>query len=321
MSISMNVESVIIVGSGPAAYSAAIYCKKYKPLILAGDYSSSTQYPGGQLTTTTAVDNYPGFPEGIQGPELVSMFEEHATAHARKENLWVSSITKDEDHFILRTIEGNFITKAVIVATGSVANKLIVPGVDKLWQRGISACATCDGWLFSEQIVMVVGGGDTAMEEVQYLSNIAKKVILVHRSDKFRARPDLLNKIREIENVEIIEWAVLVEAKGETKLSSVIIQNTQSKETQEIPVEGLFFAIGHTPSTGFLKTLQEETKTAILASDGYIKANKKTMETEIKGLYAAGDVQDNRYRQAITAAYSGMLAGESVASWLDTQNQ
>ncbi|KAI5157096.1 thioredoxin reductase (NADPH) [Nematocida parisii] len=318
MSISVNTESVIIIGSGPAAYSASIYASKYKPLILAGDYTSSTQFPGGQLTTTTDVDNYPGFPSGIAGPDLASLFNKHAQEYARIRELWVNSISQDEGYFVLSTKEGIFRSKAVIIATGSVAKKLNAPGVDKYWQSGISACATCDGWAFSGRVVVVIGGGDTAMEEVQYLSQIASKVILVHRSETFRARPDLLSKIRNLPNVEIITWSVLVEAKGDnTSLSSVVIKNVKTEEITEVATDGLFFAIGHDPSTSFLKSLEQETGKRILANDNYVLTNKNSMQTEIEGLYAAGDVQDNKYRQAITAAYSGMVAGQSATEWLD----
>ncbi|KAI5146791.1 uncharacterized protein NESG_01353 [Nematocida ausubeli] len=319
MSISVNTESVVIIGSGPAAYSAAIYASKYKPLILAGDYERTSQFPGGQLMTTTAVDNYPGFAEGITGPELADLFKNHAEEHARTKQLWVNSVQKDDGYFVISTSQETFRSKAVIIATGSVAKKLSAPGVDALWQNGISACAVCDGWMFSGKIVMVIGGGDTAMEEVQYLAKIASKVILVHRSETFRARPDLLSKVKTISNVEIHTWSVLVEAKGKEYLESVIIKNTKTGKETELQVGGLFFAIGHDPSTAFLKSLEEETGASLLASDSYIQTDKETMQTAIEGLYAAGDVQDNKYRQAITAAYSGMLAGQSTTQWLDSQ--
>ncbi|KAH9386622.1 thioredoxin reductase (NADPH) [Nematocida major] len=319
MAISVNIESVVIIGSGPAAFSAAIYTSRHRPLILAGDYSSSSQHPGGQLMTTTGVDNYPGFPEGIEGPQLVEVFKAHAEKHARVEELWVKSVSKENDCFLLSTSEGVIRSKGVIVATGSVARKLDTLGVSDFWQKGISACATCDGWLFTDKVVVVIGGGDTAMEEVQYLSLIAKKVVLVHRSETFRARPDLLSKIRGLENVEILPWSVLVEAVGGKTLENVMVKDVRTGEIAKITAEGLFFAIGHDPSTSFLESLQQETGKPILLDGGYIGANKESMQTAVEGLFAAGDVQDHKYRQAITAAYTGMLAGQSLSSWLDSK--
>ncbi|KAI5180647.1 thioredoxin reductase (NADPH) [Nematocida sp. AWRm80] len=316
MSVSLNVEPVIVIGSGPAAYSAALYLKEHSPLVLAGDYSNPGQYPGGQLTTTTEVDNYPGFPDGIQGNDLAEIFKNHAIeqGNARVENVWVSSIDKEENEFILHTNDRVYRAKSVIIATGSVANRLYVKGTkdDEYWQKGISACAVCDGWLFTGKKVLVIGGGDTAMEETQYLSKVASEVILIHRTDKFRARPDLLERISNIPNVTIKKWYTLKEAKGNETLQEVVLQNEQTKEEETLEVQGLFFAIGHTPSTSFLQTLN----TGLLDETGYIITNKETMETTVPGLFAAGDVQDKVYRQAITAAYSGMLAGTSAHKWI-----
>ncbi|KAI5184527.1 thioredoxin reductase (NADPH) [Nematocida homosporus] len=312
-------ESVVIIGSGPAAYSASLYLQDHKPLILAGNFTNTQkQYPGGQLTTTLGVDNYPGFLDKT-GPELVALYQEHVKqAQVRTKNAWVCGIEQDKDRFFVHTKEeGTIMAKAVIIATGSVAKRLYVKGTNdhELWQKGISACATCDGWLFADEIVMVIGGGDTAMEEVLYLAGVAKEVILIHRSETFRARPDLFWEVSHLPNVTIRYWTVLEEAHGEASLTSVTVRNLQTQELEEIPVSGLFFAIGHTPSTEFVQEFPN-----LLDSNGYIITNPKTMETAVEGLFAAGDVQDFVYRQAVTAAYSGMIAGQSAQRWLEQMN-
>ncbi|KAI5172537.1 thioredoxin reductase (NADPH) [Nematocida sp. LUAm3] len=316
MSLSVNRESVIIIGSGPAAYSASVYLKEHSPLVLSGNYSDPSQYPGGQLITTTGVDNYPGFID-IQGPELANAFKDHAlSVGVRVKEIWVTEVSQEEEGFIVKTKEeGELRAKILIIATGSVAKRLYAKGCgDKeLWQKGISACATCDGWLFTDQDIMVVGGGDTAMEEVLYLSQIAKSVTLIHRSDAFRARPDMLHKVKSLKNVQILVWKVLEEACGEEVLEEVVIKDVRTNEKEKIKVNGLFFAIGHTPSTSFLSNLPE-----LLDENGYIITDKETMQTKIKGIYAAGDVQDFKYKQAITAAYSGMLAGVSASKDIRT---
>lgn len=321
MSITINKEKAVIIGSGPAAYSAGVYLKEFHPLVLAGSDTESSQYPGGQLNTTTAVDNYPGF-SGMQGPELSTLFKDHAVKEgARVKPIWATKITPTQDGILIHTREeGTIITEAVIIATGSYAKRLYVKGTGdtELWQKGISSCATCDGWIFYDKTVMVIGGGDTAMEEVLYLSSIAGKVILIHRTDKFRARADLLKKVESMEKVEIRRWTVLEEAYGEEKLEGVIVKNVKTQEKEEVKLDGLFFAIGHTPNTQLLSEANESLpgERKLLSKTRYVIANNQ-METAVEGIFAAGDVQDSVYRQAVTAAYTGMVAGRSAANWLN----
>ncbi|KAI5192525.1 thioredoxin reductase (NADPH) [Nematocida sp. AWRm77] len=320
MSMDTETHSAVIIGSGPAAYSAALYLEKHSPLMLAGNSPDATQFSGGQLCTTTEVDNYPGYPSGIQGPDLVENFVSHAQQkNISSESAWVEGIVKEKDHFLLYAGDKTYKCKSVVVATGSVANRLYVKGTHdgEFWQRGISACATCDGWRFGGADVMVIGGGDTAMEEVLYLASMARKVVLIHRSESFRARPDKLQQVRETENVEIKTWRVLKEARGteEDGLTHAVLENPKTKEEEVVSVTGMFFAIGHTPNSDFMKSLGVE-----LDKEGYVKTDKRTMQTSVEGVFAAGDVQDHRYRQAITAAYSGMVAGRACTEWLDNNN-
>lgn len=315
---SPNAEAVVIIGSGPAGYTAALYAEAHFPLLIEGDYVTSSQYPGGQLTTTTDVDNFPGFECGIQGPELARRFREHALL-GDKLRIVAGTVTKMESAgglFLLHTTEGTYKARSVIVATGAAAKRIDVKGTgdDELWQKGISACATCDGWLFKDRIVAVIGGGDTAMEEVMYLSGLAKRVLLVHRRDKFKARPDLLSKVRSNPKVAIREFAVLKEARGSDRLQSIVLQNVKTGEEEEVDVDGLFFAIGHSPSTDFLPRDEFD-----LDSDGYLKTDPRTMETSVKGVFGCGDVQDKIYRQAITAAASGCIAALSAMAFLENR--
>ncbi|EOB15596.1 Thioredoxin reductase [Nosema bombycis CQ1] len=307
------VENVIIIGSGPAAYSAALYCKSTNPLILRGGYIGANG-PGGQLTTTTTVDNYPGFPKGVQGPDLMDMMYKHADNYGIRQTMeTVENVKKEGDNFLVHTDEGVYETRAVIVATGACAKRMYVPGTNdgELWQKGISACAVCDGFFFKDKIVCVIGGGDTAMVEAEHLSHIAKKVIVIHRRNEFRARPDNVEKVRKIPNVEYMTPFNLQSAHGEGKLEYIKLKNALNDEFVDLKVDGMFFGIGHLPNTSFLK----ENMSHIMDDLNYIVADS-SMSTKENGLFACGDVIDKVYRQAVTSAGMGCLAGIQATEYI-----
>lgn len=316
----MDVKDVVIVGSGPAAYSCAIYLKKHRPVLVEGGYIGNNG-PGGQLTTTTLVDNYPGFPDGISGPDLVDLMAKHAAATTVSETVQSLRRISTEDSaeesarrplFEVRTEEGTLYARAVVIASGSAAKRLYVPGTgdDEFWMRGISACAVCDGWAYRDKVCCVIGGGDSAMEETKYLAGIARLVYLVHRRDTFRARADMLEKVERLANVKIIRSHVLVRAKGRDRLESLLLKSTKNEaDEMVVEVDGLFFGIGHTPNTSFLEGVE-------LDNDGYVVTNA-AMETSLDGVFACGDVQDKKYRQANTAAGTGCIAALSVAAYLN----
>lgn len=309
-----NIEDLVIIGSGPAGYAAALKSKKIKPVLFEGTIIHGIS-AGGQLTTTTNVDNYPTFSEGIQGPDLMDLIREQAVQEGVR-------IVPRNVKFVKKCTDSNLIevdagkrkikAKSLIIATGSRARRIYVKGTnnEELWQKGISACAVCDGKIFEGKTVGVIGGGDTAMEEVLFLSNIAKKVLLFHRREEFRARKDTVNKIKQIENVEFVLNKVLKEAKGEKTLESVIMTDTKNGEELEYKLDGLFFAIGHDPNTFFF-----DEKFVKLHESKYIVVSKNCTTT-IKGVFGAGDVIDSEYRQAITAARSGALAAIEAMDYL-----
>lgn len=309
-------ENVIIIGSGPAAYAAALRCEDLSPLMFEGTFVENIG-PGGQLTTTTDVDNYPGFPNGIQGPNLMEIMREQALSRKIRiisEN--ITSVTKVNDIFMLRTENEEYSSKSIVVATGASAKRLYVSGThdNEFWQKGISACAVCDGFFFKDMVVAVIGGGDSAMEEALYLSNIAKKVFLIHRRHTFRARADKIAQLKSTKNIELIVPAELVSAHGDSFLKSLKLKNTETNEEFDLPVDGLFFGIGHNPNTKFLNGLVE------LDDVGYIKADCRGF-TSVPGCFACGDVQDAIYRQAVTAAASGCISGKEVVSYIEAMRQ
>lgn len=305
------IEEIIIIGSGPAAYSAAIYTKKFNPIILRGGMVGSIG-PGGQLTTTTFVDNYPGFPTGVQGPELMDiMYEQAKTFNLRQIDRTVINIQKNNNIFYVYTKRDIYKAKCLIIATGASAKRLYVEGTNdnELWQKGISACAVCDGYFYKDKIACVIGGGDSAMEEVLFLSKICSKVYLIHRRNEFRSRKDKLEEVKKTKNIVIVTPYNLKSAHGIDKLEYIILEN--GVETKKLEVDGLFFGIGHTPNTQFL----EENFLHVLDKDKFIKVNEDCTTAE-KGLFACGDVFDKVYRQAVTAASSGCIAGLNAAKFL-----
>ena len=299
----------VIIGSGPAGYTAAIYLSRANipNIVLEGDQ------PGGQLTITTEVENFPGFPEGIQGPELTSRFRAQA---ARFESEIVTKTVKSVDlsdrPFRIETADETYLAQAVILATGSSARWLGLPEENDFHGKGLSACATCDGFFFRDQEIAIVGGGDTAAEEALYLTNFAKKVTLIHRRDELRASKIMADRVLAHEKIEMA-WNKTVKrmVAGETGLlESLLLADTQGGEDVELPVTGCFIAIGHTPNTAFLDG-QLETD-----ANGYLVTRPDSTATGIEGVFAAGDVQDHVYRQAITAAGTGCMAAIEAERWL-----
>lgn len=297
----MEFRNVAIVGSGPAGWTAAIYSARanLSPILFEGIE------PGGQLMTTTDVENFPGFPKGVMGPELMQLMKEQATRFATEVIPdRVEALKQVEGGFELLANGKTYYTRTVILATGATARRLGLESEKALYGKGVSACATCDGFFFKNKNVMIVGGGDSAMEEANFLTRFAATVTIVHRRDSFRASKIMqdraLNnpKISVLWNSEIIEIKDVVAG----KVTGVVLRDTVTGETVERPIDGVFAAIGHEPNTDLVKGLVD------LDQKGYISIRPGTTITNIPGLFACGDVQDARYRQAITAAGSGCMA-------------
>ncbi|KAG0438215.1 Thioredoxin reductase 2 [Dictyocoela muelleri] len=327
-----DIADIAIVGSGPAAYSAVLYSYPNKILLFEGKIIGNNG-PGGQLTTTTNVDNYPGFPNRISGPALVKSMQNHVkdkcvvvsetVQHVQKISINNSEIesmsnsmentsmtNSSKELFLIHAGNNAYKALTVIIATGAQARRLFVEGTrdNEFWQRGISACAVCDGWAYKDMTVSVLGGGDTAMEETQYLAGIAKKVYLIHRRNQFRSRDDLLQKVKNLSNVEIMTPFTLVSAHGNEFLESIKLINTENGEIKELKTDGFFFAIGHDPNS---QMVDEK-----ICDDSKYIETKNGGVTEVEGLFACGDVQDKKYCQAITAAASGCEAAISACSYL-----
>lgn len=304
-----NTEKLIIIGSGPAGLTAAIYAARggLNPLVVAG------RAAGGQLMLTTDVDDYPGFEDGIQGPDLMMRMRKQAERfNVRFIEEDVESVKFSEKPFTIKTETKEVKTETVIIATGAQASWLGLESETRLRGRGVSACAVCDGFFFKGQDILVVGGGDTAMREAQHLAKIAKKLYVVHRRDQFRAQKALVDLVTSKENVEVVYDSVLEEVLGEDKVSGVKLKNVKTNEIKELPVGAVFIAIGHKPSTDFLKGEID------LDEKGYIKV-KDEVFSSIPGIFIAGDVSDFRYRQAVTAAGAGTKATFEVEHYLESK--
>ena len=305
-------ERLIILGSGPAGWTAALYAARanLNPLVIAGIQ------PGGQLTTTTDVDNWPADADGVQGPDLMTRFEKHAVRFGTRTAAdSVTAVDFAARPFQLRGGETEYSCDALIIAAGASAKYLGLESEQKYLGRGVSACATCDGFFFRKKPVLVVGGGNTAVEEALYLSNIASKVSLIHRRDQLRAEPimqDKLFALAKTGNVEIIFSHVLGEVLGdENGVIGARIHSSNGGDAQQLTVDGVFIAIGHEPNTGIFAGQLD-------MDDGYIRTGNGGMmtATSVNGVFAAGDVQDNIYRQAVTSAGSGCMAALDAQKYL-----
>jgi thioredoxin reductase (NADPH) len=312
---SENHHRVAIIGSGPAGFTAALYTGRanLNPVIFEG------MQPGGQLTITTEVENYPGFEKGIMGPELMDIMRKQAQKFGAK-SLYteITEVDFSKRPFVLKTYDEIHTADAVIVATGASARLLGLPSENKYMGYGVSACATCDGFFFKDLKVLVVGGGDTAMEEANFLTKFASEVTIIHRREEFRASKIMLERVKKNHKKNFmtnkIEKQVLgKEENGRKSMTGVILEDTKDHSTQKIEADGLFMAIGHKPNTEIFKNFLEMDET------GYLKVKPGSTYTNVPGVFAAGDVADKTYRQAITAAGSGCMAAIDVERWLQTQ--
>ena len=302
-------HEIAIIGSGPAGYTAGIYAGRanLSPVLFEGLES------GGQLMLTTDVENYPGFEEGIMGPELMQVFKKQAQRFGTEiKTEIVDSIEKIDGGFLLKSSKDNYEFKSVVISTGASAKWLGVPGEKELQGYGVSACATCDGFFFKDLEVIVVGGGDSAMEEALFLTKFAKKVHIVHRRDSFRASKIMQDRALAHEKINVLWNKEITEINGDKKVSSVTIKNIESGTEENVDIDGVFLAIGHTPNVSFLDGMIE------LDEKGYIKTGfTSDTSTSVPGIFAAGDVADSVYRQAITAAGTGCQAAIDAERWLD----
>ncbi|MFA5747600.1 MAG: thioredoxin-disulfide reductase [Candidatus Absconditabacterales bacterium] len=307
-------ENVVIIGSGPAGHTAAIYVARanLNPIMFEG-FMAGGMPAGGQLTTTTVVENFPGFPEGINGTLLMNKMRQQSLNYGTK--IQTKNIDKvDLKKFPYEVFSGDEMTqtKSIIIATGAIAKRLDIPGDKEYRQRGISACAICDGSLpiFKDKVLVVVGGGDVAIEEAIHLTHFASKVIVIVRRDVLRASIIMQDRALNNPKIEIMRNTEVIKAVGDSLLSGVKIINNQTKIESQIDCSGLFYAIGHKPNTDFLFGQLD------LDNDGYIITKFGTTQTSVKGVFASGDVQDKKYRQAITSAGTGCMAALECEKYL-----
>ena len=298
-----------IIGSGPAGYTAGIYASRasLKPVLFEGLES------GGQLMLTTDVENYPGFDSGIMGPDLMQIFKKQAERFGTEiKTETINSIKKIDGGFSLESAKETYEFKSVIISSGASAKWLDVKGEKELQGHGVSACATCDGFFFKEKEVIVVGGGDSAMEEALFLTKFAKKVYIVHRRDSFRASKIMQDRALGNDKIEVLWNKEVTEIHGSESVESVSLADTKDGSSSEVNIDGVFMAIGHTPNVDFLAGLVE------LDEKGYVKTGFTTeTSTSVPGVFAAGDVADSIYRQAVTAAGTGCQAAIDAERWLD----
>jgi thioredoxin reductase (NADPH) len=308
MTSSSPVHDVIVIGSGPAGYTAAIYAARAQlaPVVFEG-----TSF-GGALMTTTEVENFPGFRDGITGPELMDQMREQAMrfgADLRMED--VESVSLEGPVKTVVTAEGEtYHARAVILAMGAAARYLRVPGEQELLGKGVSACATCDGFFFRDQDIAVIGGGDSAMEEATFLTRFARSVTIVHRRDDFRASKIMLHRARSNDKIRFLTNHVVVAVEGDGIVNGLRVRNTFTGEEYTLAVTGVFVAIGHDPRSQLVRDVVE------LDADGYVQVRQPSTNTSVEGVFAAGDVVDRSYRQAVTAAGTGCAAAIDAERWL-----
>ncbi|SUZ95170.1 uncharacterized protein METZ01_LOCUS48024, partial [marine metagenome] len=312
-------HEVVIIGSGPAGLTAAIYAARanLKPLVIEGEPSSNSDQPGGQLMLTTDVENYPGFPEGIMGPQLMADMRAQATRFgAEIVTLKVSRADLSARPFAIwigdpDTAEPTYTAEAVIVSTGARSVMLGLEAEQRLIGHGLSTCATCDGFFFRDQEIAVVGGGDSAMEEAGFLTKFASKVTLIHRRDALRASKIMQQRAFDNPKIEFAWNSVVVDVVGGTKVEALALRDTVTGEERDLPVTGVFIAIGHRPNTDLF------TDQLDMDDAGYLVTGADRSTTNIEGVFACGDVQDHTYRQAVTAAGSGCMAAIDAERWLE----
>ncbi|GII84781.1 thioredoxin reductase [Sphaerisporangium siamense] len=303
-----DVRNVIIIGSGPAGYTAAVYAARadLNPLVFEGSVTA-----GGALMNTTDVENYPGFPDGILGPELMDNFRKQAErfgAELVADDVVEVDLTQSPK--VVKTHTDTYLASTVIVATGSGYRELGLENEKRLSGRGVSWCATCDGFFFRDQDIVVVGGGDTAMEEATFLSRFARSVTVIHRRDQLRASKIMQDRAFANEKISFVWDSVVTDVLGDTRVTGVKVQNIKTGEETELPVSGVFIAIGHDPRSELFKGQLD------LDDEGYVVVDAPTSRTNIDGVFAAGDVVDHTYRQAITAAGTGCSASIDAERWL-----
>ncbi len=306
-----KISNVVIIGSGPAGYTAAIYASRagLKPLLISG------LEPGGQLTITTDVENYPGFEDPVQGPWLMEQMKKQAAVFGTDIiNDYVKEVNFQEVPFIIKTEKEIFKSHSVVIATGAKAKWLNISGEKEFMGFGVSACATCDGFFFKNKKVAVVGGGNTAIEEALFLSNLCEKVFLIHRREKLRAEKILQDRLNEKKNIEIVWNSEVKEVIGDNAkkcVTGVKIYNNVNQQFSTLKIEGFFVAIGHAPATDLFK------KKLKMDDDGYIITSPDSTKTNIDGIFAAGDVTDKIYRQAVTAAGMGCMSAIEAEGFLN----
>ena len=305
-----TIHKTIIIGSGPAGLTAAIYAGRanLKPIVFEGNQ------PGGQLTITTDVENFPGFPDGVMGPEMMDLFRDQAKKFGAE--CFFKHVTKVDfsaKPYKVFVGEEEYLSETVIISTGASARMLGLKEEEELMGYGISTCATCDGYFFKDKNIVVVGGGDSAMEEASFLTKFAKKVTIIHRSDVFRASKIMLNRVKNNPLIDILTNKSIDSVNGTQKdgISSIVLNDSVSGEKSTFVCEGVFYGIGHTPNTAQFKNIID------LDDNGYILTKPDSSLTNIPGIFACGDVQDDHYRQAITAAGSGCMAAIDAEKYLE----